>query len=500
MRIRNGARASGDLNLEKSGAHAGDESLVAGELHDATAAELVASYRRGKLSPVEVTEAVLNRIEALNPRLNCFIVVDAERAMRDARASEERWSKQNPQGGVDGVPVSIKDLLLTEVWPTLKGSLTVSPDGPWNEDAPAVARLREQGAVLLGKTTTPEYGHKGTTSSVLSGVTRNPWNPDLTPGGSSGGAGAAVAAGMGPLALGTDGGGSVRIPSSFTGLFGHKPSFGRVPAWPLSLFGTVANVGPMTRTVVDGALLFEVITRPDHRDFHALPPDDTDYVAAAKAGAKGLRVGLTLDFGVGAALGGQEIDPAVIAATRTAADALRAAGADVRDVTLEWPVDPTRIFRLIWTMGAARLADDLEPDDYDRLDPNLQSFCDAGRRCGLAEYYEAQEGRELLWSWLTEQFRAVPFDVLLGPTMPVLPFAAERNFPKGWEENPFAWVPFTPLFNLTRNPAASVNAAFAQGLPVGVQLVGPLYGDHVVFRAAGAIERELALHTRRPPL
>ena len=259
-----------------------------GDLQDATATQLLALYARKVLSPVEVAEAVLARIDALNPRLNCFVVVDAERTLQDARASEARWHKGAPLGALDGVPVSVKDLLLTAGWPTRKGSLTVPADGPWEEDAPAVARLREHGAVLLGKTSTPEYGHKGTTSSILCGVTRNPWNPDLTPGGSSGGAGAAVAGGMGPLALGTDGGGSVRIPSSFTGLFGHKPSFGRVPAWPISLFGTVANVGPMARTVMDGALLYEVITGPDHRDFHALPPDDTDYRAAAQAGAEGL--------------------------------------------------------------------------------------------------------------------------------------------------------------------------------------------------------------------
>ncbi|MCE2475446.1 MAG: amidase [Alphaproteobacteria bacterium] len=471
-----------------------------GDLQDATATQLLALYARKVLSPVEVAEAVLARIDALNPRLNCFVVVDAERTLQDARASEARWHKGAPLGALDGVPVSVKDLLLTAGWPTRKGSLTVPADGPWEEDAPAVARLREHGAVLLGKTSTPEYGHKGTTSSILCGVTRNPWNPDLTPGGSSGGAGAAVAGGMGPLALGTDGGGSVRIPSSFTGLFGHKPSFGRVPAWPISLFGTVANVGPMARTVADGALLYEVITGPDHRDFHALPPDDTDYRAAAQAGAEGLRVGYTPDFGMLHAIGEQGVDPAVAAVTRDAAAALRRAGADVQEISIEWPRDPVRIFRLIWIMGAARLADDLSAGDYELLDPNLQSFCEAGKTCGLAEYYEAQEGREALWAWLTELFRAGPFDVLLGPTMPVLPFGADQNFPDGWESNPLAWVPFTPIFNLTRHPAASVNAGFSQGLPVGVQLVGPWYQDHLVFQAAGALERELGLVTRRPPL
>ncbi len=466
----------------------------------ATATELLALYATRQLSPVEVTNAVLTRINTLNPTLNCFTTMDADRALSAARASEERWGKQAPCGLLDGVPASIKDLLLTKDWPTRKGSYTVAPDGPWNDDAPAVARLREHGAVLLGKTTTPEFGHKATTTSALCGITRNPWNPDLTPGGSSGGAGAAVAAGMGPLGLGTDGGGSVRIPSSFCGLFGHKPSFGRVPAWPLSVFGTVANVGPMTRSVDDGALLFQAISEPDHRDFHALPPEDTDYRAQVTAGVEGLRIGYTPDFGVRKALEGHEIDPAVAETVRNAAEALRNAGADVQEVNLSWPRDPTRIFRLVWTMGAAKLADDLGPDAFERLDPRLQSFCVAGRECGLAEYYEAQEGREILWEWLSEQFRATPFDLLLGPTMPVLPFAADSDCPAGWEEQPFAWVPFTPLFNLTRHPAASVNAGFSDGLPIGAQLVGPLYGDAVVFRAAGALERELGLANRRPPM
>ena len=370
-------------------------TLPTEELHFATANELLELYAHKTLSPVEVAESLLARIDTLNPRLNCFVFVDAERTLRDARASEVRWRKGNRLGALDGVPVSVKDLLLTEGWPTRKGSLTVPANGGWDEDAPAVARLREHGAVLLGKTSTPEYGHKGTTSSILCGVTRNPWNPEVTPGGSSGGAGAAVAGGMGPLALGTDGGGSVRIPSSFSGLFGHKPSFGRVPAWPLSLFGTVANVGPMARTVADGALLFEVITEPDHRDFHALPADNTDYRAAAMAGAKGLRIGYTPDFGMLHAMGGQDLDPSVVTITRNAADALRRAGADVKEISPEWPCDPARIFRLIWMMGAARLAGELSAGDYELLDPNLRSFCEEGKSYGLAEYYEAQHGREV---------------------------------------------------------------------------------------------------------
>src|SRR6476646_6668109 len=241
-----------------------------------SATELLDGYRKHQLSPVEVTRAVLDRIEKLNPVLNAFNLV-SDRAMEDAKASQARWTSGQPKGLLDGVPVSIKDIILTKGWPTLRGSKTVDPKGPWNDDAPAAARLREHGAVLLGKTTTPEFGWKGVTDSPLTGITRNPWNAKKTPGGSSGGAVAAVASGMGPLAVGTDGGGSIRIPCSFTGLFGIKPSFGRVPAWPLSPMGNVAHLGPMARTVADAALMLNVLSQPDARDWHALPYEPRDW-------------------------------------------------------------------------------------------------------------------------------------------------------------------------------------------------------------------------------
>src|ERR1051326_8341268 len=236
------------------------------EPHELTAGELSTAYANRDLSPVEVTEACLARIEALDAEINAFCLVEPEASRRQAEDSEQRWMEGAPLSPLDGVPIAIKDLLLTKGWPTRRGSLTVDPKGPWTDDAPSVARLREAGAVFIGKTTTPEFGWKGSTDSPLTGVTRNPWNKQKTPGGSSGGSAAALAARFAPLALGTDGGGSIRIPASFSGVSGLKPSFGRVPAWPLSPFGTVAHVGPMSRTVLDTALLLNVIARPDGRD------------------------------------------------------------------------------------------------------------------------------------------------------------------------------------------------------------------------------------------
>src|SRR6266852_1900891 len=235
-----------------------------------SATELLDGYRKHELSPVDVTRAVLERIEKLNPVLNAFNLV-SERALEDAKASEARWLAGQPKGLLDGVPASIKDIILTKGWPTLRGSKTVDPKGPWNDDAPATARLREHGAVLLGKTTTPEFGWKGVTDSPLTGITRNPWDPRKTPGGSSGGAAAAVASGMGPLAVGTDGGGSIRIPCAFSGLFGIKPTFGRVPAWPPSPMGTVAHVGPIARSVADAALMLSVVWQRGSREWTSRP-------------------------------------------------------------------------------------------------------------------------------------------------------------------------------------------------------------------------------------
>src|SRR5215217_7781008 len=236
-----------------------------------SAAELAAAYRSGQLSPVEAAQEALERIEERDETVNAFCLVDPDAALADARESAERFARGEPRGPLDGVPVAIKDLLVTRGWPTLRGSPAIDPHGPWEDDAPVVAALRRSGAVLPGKTTTPELGWKGVTDSPLTGITRNPWDRSRTAGGSSGGSAAALATGMVPLALGTDGGGSIRIPCAFCGLPGLKPTFGRVPAWPASPFGPVSHVGPMARTVADLALLLDVIAQPDARDWQQLP-------------------------------------------------------------------------------------------------------------------------------------------------------------------------------------------------------------------------------------
>ncbi|NBO89506.1 MAG: amidase, partial [Betaproteobacteria bacterium] len=310
------------------------------DLTQCTAHELLALYRSGQASPVDATQAVLARAHRLNPRLNAFCLIDDEAALTHARASEARWQAHRQQGApigaLDGVPTSIKDLVLTRGWPTLRGSRTIDPAQPWDVDAPATARLREAGAVLLGKTTTPEFGCKGETNSPATGITRNPWNTDHTPGGSSGGTAAAVAAGLGPLSVGTDGAGSVRIPAAFCGNVGLKPSFGRVPAYPLSPFGTVAHLGPHTMSVRDAALMMNVLKQPDARDWTSLPADGVDYTVGLEDGVRGLRIAYSPTLGYA-----KNVHPEIAAAVHDAVRVLESLGAHVemRDPGFEDPLE-----------------------------------------------------------------------------------------------------------------------------------------------------------------
>jgi len=443
-----------------------------------SATELLDAYRKHELSPVEVTRAVLERIEELNPVLNAFNLVSQE-AEKDAQASEKRWVAGQPQGLLDGVPVSIKDIVLTKGWPTLRGSKTIDPNGPWNDDAPATARLCEHGAVLLGKTTTPEFGWKGVTDSPLTGITRNPWNPKKTPGGSSGGAVAAVASGMGPLAVGTDGGGSIRIPCSFTGLFGIKPSFGRVPAWPLSPFGTVAHVGPITRTVTDAALMLNVLSLPDARDWHALPFDPRDWRSGLDRGVADLRIAYSPDLGYAS------VDKEVAEIVRKSVQVFSDLGARVEEKHPGFE-NPEGIFRAHWFAGAAALVNAIPADKRKLIDPGLLDVAAEGAKLGAGELLDAQMKRGALGTHMNLFHR--DYDLLVTPTLAVAAFDAGLEFPPGktrWID----WTPFSFPFNLTQQPAASIPCGFTkEGLPVGLHIVGPRYNDGIVLRAARAFE------------
>ena len=455
---------------------------AATDLADCAATELLQLYRSRRASPVEATRAVLARIEKLNPVLNAFCHLAPEEALAAARASEQRWREGRPLGPVDGVPTSIKDLILAKGWPTLRGSRTVDPKQAWDVDAPATARLREAGAVLLGKTTTPEFGCKGETNSPLTGISRNPWDPRKTPGGSSGGTAAAVAAGMGPLSVGTDGAGSVRIPAAFCGNFGLKPSFGRVPAYPLSPMGTVAHLGPHTMSVRDAALMMNVLKQPDARDWHSLPPDGDDYTQHLERGIRGLKLAYSPALGYA-----KDIHPEVAAAVQAALRQLQELGAHVEQVDpgIE---DPLPITIGLWFAGAWAIWNSLTPEQQALADPDFASEAEQGSKFGVLDLHKLTQARGALGAHMRQFMQR--YDLLVTPAVAVPAFDARpAGSIKLTPENMLGWTPFSYPFNLTQQPACSIPCGLTQaGLPIGLQFVGPMFGDALVLRAARAYE------------
>jgi aspartyl-tRNA(Asn)/glutamyl-tRNA(Gln) amidotransferase subunit A len=467
------------------------------DLSMTSAVDLVAGYRRGDLSPVDATRAALGAIEAYDGHVDAFVLVDADGALAAAEQSERRWRAERPLCAVEGVPTSIKDMFLTRGWPTVRGSWLIDADQDWPDDAPTVARLRAGGAVLLGKTTLPEFAWKGVTDSLRAGVTRNPWDPRLTAGGSSGGSAAAVALGMGAWSIGTDGGGSVRIPASFTGTVAIKPTYGLVPLWPASPFGTLSHAGPMTRSVTDAAAMLDVVSRPDPRDWSAMPSPTGSFLDRLEDGVAGLRVAFspTLGFATN--------DPEVEALVRTAVQVLADAGAEVAEVDPGF-ADPVDAFHVLWFTGAAKVLEqhgvvvDGPPDE--RVDPQLAEVARIGARCTASEYLDATATRMDVGRRMGE-FHA-SYDLLVTPTMPITAFPAGQPAPDGWPAWLWtSWTPYTYPFNLTQQPALSVPCGFtAAGLPVGLQVVGPRHADALVLRAGRAYERATDWSTRRPPL
>jgi aspartyl-tRNA(Asn)/glutamyl-tRNA(Gln) amidotransferase subunit A len=448
------------------------------DLTQASAAHLGKLYARGKASPVETMKAVLRRAEHLNPRVNALSVIDADSALSAARASEKRWKKGKPLSPLDGVPVSIKELVRVKGWPASMGS-KLTDKAPADADAPAVARLREAGAIVFAQSTSSEYGHKGVTDSPLHGITRNPWDMNRTPGGSSGGTAAAVASGLGPVGIGTDGGGSIRLPSSFTGLVGLKATFGRVPAWPPSLTGELANTGPMARTVTDVALMMNAIARPDPRDGFALPPDGVDYVKALKGKLGKLKVAFILR------MGDHPLDIEVASMATKAAKRFEKLGCAVEEATM-----PTvnrevgHAFSIHWQGALQRLLQLFPAERHGEFDPNLMAGAQSGLKFTLQDYVNAQVvRREATIAW---NLFFAKYDLLLTPTMAVQPFPVGQNAPIGADGKPnLRWSPYTFQFNFSRHPAITVPCGLSsEGLPVGLQIVSAHYRDALILRAA----------------
>lgn len=460
------------------------------DLADCTATELLQLYKTGQASPVEATRAVLARIERLNPQLNAFCLVAHESALQAAKDSEARWqrfrknsgSRGDSCGELDGVPVSIKDLILTRGMPTLRGSRTVDADQPWDLDAPASARLREAGAVILGKTTTPEFGCKGETNSPRTGITRNPWDLNKTPGGSSGGAAAAVAAGFGPLAIGTDGAGSVRIPAAFCGNFGLKPSFGRVPAYPLSPFGTVAHLGPHSRCVRDAAVLMNVLKKPDARDWTSLPFDAGDYLQGLEDGIRGLRIAWSPTLGYA-----RQVHPEVAQAVAQAVAQLADLGAHVERIDPGFE-DPLEISTGLWFAGAWTLWNTLTAAQQALTDPDFRAQALLGEKLSLLDVQRLHLRRGALGTQMRQFMQR--FDLLVTPSVAVPAFEARTAGHSAMDPAAMlGWTPFSYPFNLTQQPAGTVPCGLtAAGLPIGLQIVGPMFGDALVLRASRAYE------------
>ena len=456
------------------------------------AVDLVEGYRTGRLSPVEATQDALDAIARLDGQVNAFVLVDADGALAAAKASEERWRAGAPLGPGDGVPTSIKDILLTRGWPTLRGSTLIDETQDWPEDAPCVARLRETGAVILGKTTTPEYAWKGVTDSHRYGATGNPWSAAMTSGGSSGGSATAVGLGMGVWSVGTDGGGSVRIPAAFTGTVALKPTYGLVPIYPPSPFGTLSHAGPMTRTVRDTAALMDVITGFDPRDWSAMPTPGGSFLDGLNDGVAGLRVAYSRNLGF------VSNDPEVEAAVDAAVEVLAGLGAQVTAIDPGFG-DPVAAFDVLWWSGVAKV---LEPygDRLDGVDPGLLRGAETGRGYTASDVVDANTVRMQLGSAMGRFHRE--YDVLLTPTLPIPAFPAGQDVPDGSASPEWtSWTPYTYPFNLTQQPALSVPCGLTSaGLPIGLQVVGPRHADVAVLRVGQAYQAATDWHRRTPRL
>lgn len=457
-----------------------------------TAAQLEKGYAKKKFTAVDVANAALAQVYRHDAAINAMAHLDEKTTLSMAESSARRWRKGKPLSPLDGVPVLIKDLLLTKGWPTRRGSKTVDVNQAWDADAPSVARLREAGCVFLGLTTTPEFGWKGVTDSPLTGITRNPWNPALTPGGSSGGSSAGLAAGYAPLALGTDGGGSIRIPAHFTNTFGLKPSYGRVPAFPLSPFGTVAHIGPMTRSVTDSAMMMNAISQPDNRDWFSLPYDDVDYTYKLRRKLKGLRVAFS------ATLGYVTVDPDIADLVKAAVDVLRKLGAEVTEIDPGF-ADPAPMFRTLWWTGARSALGELSAEKKKLLEPALADVVEQAASITVKDLTEATKARGALGTQM--RLFMENYDVLVTPALPIAAFEAGKLQPddRAHEGKWVNWTPFTYPFNLTQQPAASVPCGFtSEGLPAGLQVVGRMFDDRTVLKVCATYEGETKFYKKTP--
>ena len=465
------------------------------ELGYLPATTLAPMIRRKEISPVEATAAILRRIERLEPKLNAMAHLDAERAMSKARDAEAALMRDGPVGRLHGLTVTIKDLAWTKDFPTESGSHINQGFRP-PYDTPIVTRLQDAGAIVLGKTTTSEFGWTGVSRSPLTGITHNPWKHGYNAGASSAGAGAAAAAGYGALHQGSDGAGSVRMPAHFCGLFGLKPSFGRVPYAPVGVGDYTSHIGPMTRTVADSALMMEIMSGPHHSDHTTLEAWPGDYTGRLHDPVAGRRVAFSAD------LGHARVDPEVAALVRTAAERFaQGAGLIMQDVTPAWGKDGPELGRGFWSAHMTRLERFL-PQWESKMDPGLVACIKTGGTVSMAGYQALRERKMAYIAAINGFFE--DWDFLITPTVSVAAFPADKLMPDHWPHHDWdwmSWAEFSYPFNMSWNPAATVPCGFTKdGLPVGMQIVGRRFDDLGVLQASAAFEEILPWADKRPPL
>ena len=447
-------------------------------LHELSAIELIAAYTSKALSPVEVTRAVLAQIERCEPRVHATYALDAQAALAQAEASQARWLKGEPQGALDGVPVTVKENIATRGVPMPLGTAATELL-PAERDAPPAARLREAHAVILCKTTMPDYGMLSSGLSSFHALTRNPWDLGKNPGGSSAGAAAASAAGYGPLHLGTDIGGSVRLPASWCGIFALKPSLGRIPIYP-PYAGRVA--GPMTRSVQDAALMMRVLSLPDARDAMSLPYQPISWQELARP-LRGLKIGMMLDAGYGL-----PVEPEVRSAVEDAARAFEAVGAIVEPLMPFMTREMAEGMDQFWRCRSWMDISALPPERAARVLPFIVDWARGGAGLSGEQVFKGYSQMAAMREAAVAACR--PFDFVFTPTAPIPAFAAELPCPTNDPAQPFEHIAFTLPYNMSEQPAASINCGYtSSGLPIGLQIVGHRHDDLGVLQVARAWEQ-----------
>ncbi len=459
--------------------------------------ELGEAIRRGEISPVEILESILARIAQCNPRINAIVTLDEDKAREMARDAERKVKRGEEIGPLHGIPVTVKDLIFTQGMRTTFGSSLFQDYVP-DKDAVTVTRLKEAGAIILGKTNTPEFGLIAVTDNLIFGHTRNPWDTTRTSGGSSGGAAAAVATGMCPVALGSDGGGSIRIPASLCGVYGIKPSFGRIPRYPaLPGFETLACEGPITRTVWDAALMIDIMAGRDDRDRFSLPWEKTNYLDRLEEGVVGRKMAYSSNLGYAV------VEPKVEEVTRRVALEVKKLGCKVDEIDLDIP-DMGEDLTLMVAAEAVTASEGRLEEWKKKGYPLYRGLFRLGESMSVRDYVRAQFKREKLWNEIRRVFGR--YDFLLTPTTAVPAFKLEERGPAAPKEiagkpvSPNAWFAFTYPFNFTGQPAASVPCGFVDGLPIGLQVVGNRYDDLGVLQASRAFEKAFPWQEKRPLL